>query len=179
MGSRDADRERGAFAAGRADAGALARRARESHTVSERFLRPHGGPWQAVEGVAPPLLPPAGGVSAASHHSRHAGATFADRDGAAPVGARGGAVRRLLVDGRGVDARAARPGRHGAGPAEPVSRRAPLHAAEYLLRRGGTGDRDAALRGYVAPGPVATGLGRGTPCLPGGAGGVDRGGVRP
>src|SRR5207248_4022333 len=80
LGPRDADRERGALAAGRAHARALARGAREPHAVPGRFRGPHGGPRQAVEGVAPPLLAPAGGVSAASHHSRHAGPTLADRD---------------------------------------------------------------------------------------------------
>src|SRR5205814_2181925 len=112
VGPRDADRERGALAVGGAHARALARGAREPHALSSRFRGPHGGPRQAVEGVAPPLLAPVGDLSAAPHHARSPRRALPHRGLAANVGAGRGAVPRLLVHRRRFDARAARPGRY-------------------------------------------------------------------
>ncbi len=110
LGPRDADRERGAVAARGSPAAALARRARQPHPVPDRFVRPHGGPRQALEGIAPSLLAPVGDLSAAPYHARSPRRALAHRGLAAHLGAGRGAVSRLLVHRRRVDARAARPG---------------------------------------------------------------------
>src|SRR5437763_1905544 len=110
VGSRDADRERRVFGARRAAARSLARRAREPHVLSHRFQRADGGPRPAVEGVAPPLLAPAGELPAAPDHTRPPRAACADRGVVAHLGARSSVVPRLLVHRWRVDARGARSG---------------------------------------------------------------------
>src|SRR5207248_6721344 len=110
MGPPDADRERGAVAARGSPAAELARRARQPHPVPDRFVRPHGGPRQALEGIAPSLLAPVGDLSAAPYHARSPRRALAHRGLAAHLGAARGAVSRLLVTRRRLYARPAPPG---------------------------------------------------------------------
>src|SRR5437762_7803896 len=127
----------------------MARGASEPNAARERFDRTVGWTGATVAAVAPSLLTSARDLPVRLDHSRYVLRSDAHREVTAYVGARAVALSRVLAHRRRVHARDAPRGRHGSRSTESVPGFPEVHGAEHLLRRGGSGDRDATLGGDV------------------------------